>query len=383
MYDSRSEGFGRRPRPSFLNFFILALVVATIAFGISKLISSGSRDELRPVTPRGDLADWEKTTIQIFENAAPSVVGVTSNKLIRTRNLWVVSTEEVPQGAGTGIVWNDQGHIVTNHHVLAGGENFVVQFYGMREPVEAIVVGAAKQYDLAVLKVEVPAAKLRPIPVGKSENLKVGQAVLAIGSPFGLDHTLTTGVVSALGRNLRSGENGRVIENVIQTDAAINPGNSGGPLLDSAGRLIGVNSGIYSEVKQSAGIGFSIPIDTVNWVVAELIAEGRIVRPYLGIHGMSTTERRFQYLDLKKGILVTQTVAKGPAERAGIQGSAQRGHALAGDIIYAIGDQRIVTMGDLQAALEKYRNGDDVDVKYIRDGKSYLVKVRLQAARNP
>ncbi|MCB9833905.1 MAG: trypsin-like peptidase domain-containing protein [Planctomycetes bacterium] len=359
-----------------LGLFLLILALATGAWALVDHFRSNPKAELRPVTPRGELAGFEKATIAVFEQASPSTVGVTTSRLVSRRDLYRVYTQEIPQGSGTGIIWDEQGHIVTNYHVVEDGSAFMVQFAGREQPVEAVLVGGTPEYDLALLKVDLPASELAPIAVGSSNDLKVGQSVFAIGNPFGLDQTLTTGVVSALGRVLKA-SNGRVIEDCIQTDAAINPGNSGGPLLDSAGRLIGVNTAIYSEVKQSAGIGFAIPVDTVNWVIARLIANGRVTRPTLGIRGLATNHPRVRSFGLKEGILVYEALEGGPAAAAGIRGLVGGSSEFTGDIITHIDDRRITSMADLQAALERHDAGDRIEIGFLRDGKSYRTEVVL------
>ena len=233
----------------------------------------------RAVADRGPLAAGERQTIELFEASSPSVVYITTVRVGRdrfSRNLL-----EIPQGTGTGFVWDDRGHVVTNFHVLHGAQIARVTLDD-QTTWEAKLVGVSPDKDLAVLQIEAPTEALHAIPIGTSGDLKVGQKVLAIGNPFGLDHTLTTGVISGLGREIKSVA-GRPIQNVIQTDAAINPGNSGGPLLDSAGRLIGVNTMIYSPSGAYAGVGFAVPADTVNRIVPKLIVYGKIVRPGLGV----------------------------------------------------------------------------------------------------
>lgn len=357
-----------------LNIVLLLITMGLAGFIISERFWPGHDSNLRIITPRGDLAESEKTTIEIFRTAAPSVVGVTSSKLVRRRvDFMRTRVEKIPQGAGTGIVWNDDGMIVTNYHVLEGGASFVVSFRGMPEPMKATVIGLAPEYDLAVLQVDAPKEKLAPIPIGSSNDLQVGQSAMAIGFPFGLDHTLTTGVVSALGRRMGSPGN-RVIEDVIQIDAAINPGNSGGPLLDSAGRLIGVNTAIPSETKSNAGIGFAIPVDTVNWVVAALIQNGKITSPTMGIAALNTQDPRIGF-ELKPGILVIEAIADGPAAKAGIRDGGQKDYA--GDIITSVDGKRIQSITELRAVLEKKKAGQIVDVEFIRDGKAYVTQVTL------
>ncbi len=357
------------------NVILLLLVVGLAGFILSERIWPKKHLGLRPVTPRGELADWEKSTIQVFDHAAPSVVGVTTSRLVRRRiDFARTRVETIPQGAGTGFIWDDLGHVITNYHVVKGGQSFVVSFQGMPKPVPARIVGLAEEYDLAVLKVDVDTDELRPLPLGTSHDLRAGQAVLAIGSPFGLDHTLTTGVVSALGRQLQTtGE--RIIEDVIQTDAAINPGNSGGPLLDSAGRLIGVNTAIASETKSNAGVGFAIPVDTVNWVVASLIKQGKITRPTLGIKALGTRHQYISKFQLKPGILVLEAISGGPAAAAGLRGGGQ--NELAGDIITKVDGRRIRNIPDLRAVLETKTEGQQVEVEFIRDGRGAKTRVTL------
>ncbi|HEX2163771.1 MAG TPA: trypsin-like peptidase domain-containing protein, partial [Thermoanaerobaculia bacterium] len=264
------------------------------------------------VVARGDLAADERATIELFRNASPAVGNVTSVSVARDR--FSFNLLEIPRGTGTCFAWDDQGHVVTNYHVIQGASGARVTLADQSEW-EAELVGAAPEKDLAVLRIDAPAELLRPLPLGSSADLAVGQKVFAIGNPFGWDQTLTTGVISALGREIESLA-GLPIRDVVQTDAAINPGNSGGPLLDSAGRLIGVNTAIYSPSGAYAGIGFAIPVDTVAWVVPELIAEGRLVRPSLGVQLL--TDAQAAQLGIE-GALVIAVVPGSGAERAGLR----------------------------------------------------------------
>jgi S1-C subfamily serine protease len=266
----------------------------------------------RAVTPRGPLAADELAHVELFRKASPSVVHITS--LGVQRDLFSMNVQQVPRGTGTGFVWDGQGHIVTNFHVIQGANGARVTLAD-QSSFDAQLVGAFPDRDLAVLRIEAPREKLPPIVVGTSRDLLVGQRVYAIGNPFGLDQTLTTGIVSALNREIES-FNSRTIRGVIQTDAAINPGNSGGPLLDSAGRLIGVNTQIASPSGASAGIGFAIPVDEVNRIVPRLIKDGRFVRPALGVSAGSANLQRA--LGLPKGVVVVQVTPGGPAARAGV-----------------------------------------------------------------
>lgn len=320
-----------------------------------------TRGNIAPVT---QIFDTERATIDLFESSAPSVCFITT-KVLQT-NYWTRNVEEIPRGTGSGFIWDTKGHIVTNAHVIAqSNKAYVTLADGSNW--EAEIVGVEESKDLAVLKIDAPADKLRPIPVGTSADLKVGQFAMAIGNPFGLDQTLTTGVVSALGREIKS-LTGRPIRGVVQTDAAINPGNSGGPLLDSSGRLIGVNTQIYSPSGASAGIGFSIPVDEVNWVVPELIKYGRVKRPTLGVALVNDNELQRMGVQNLEGAMVAQVVENGPAEKAGIKGFTRSvsGNVALGDVIVGLGEEKIASFDDLVLALEKYRVGDKVRVSYLR-----------------
>jgi len=334
--------------------------------------ASGPAAEPRAVTPRGDLASDEKATIELFARCSPSVVYITT----LARRSFLFDVMEVPQGTGSGFVWDRDGHVVTNFHVLQGADSARVTLAD-QSTWKASLVGAAPDKDLAVLLIQAPKEKVPPILVGTSRDLQVGQKVFAIGNPFGLDQTLTTGVVSALGRTIQSVTN-RKIENVVQTDAAINPGNSGGPLLDSSGRLIGVNTQIASPSGASAGIGFAVPVDTVNQVVPELIQHGRIIRPQLGI--VPADDRVARQLGVA-GVLVVGIVPGSSAEQAGLQSTRRddEGDLVLGDVIQSIGDAKVATFDDLLSALERHKIGETVTVGYLRDGQKGRVEVKLQA----
>lgn len=318
----------------------------------------------------GTLTASESHTIRLFESAAPSVCYITTSQM--RRNYFNRNITEIPSGTGSGFVWDREGHIVTNFHVIQGSDRWQVTLAD-RTTWPATLVGYAAEKDLAILKIEAPREKLSPIQVGASETLRVGQAVYAIGNPFGLDQTLTTGVVSALGREIQSVA-GIPIRDVIQTDAAINPGNSGGPLLDSSGRLIGVNTAIYSPSGASAGIGFSIPADAVRWVVPELIKYGRIKRPSMGIEA-----RSFRNVE---GVVVYAVIEGSAAERAGIRPLYldRSGNVRLGDVITAINGQKIGSYNDLFLELEKYSPGERVSVSLRRDEREEEVAVTLDEA---
>ena len=326
------------------------------------------------VTPRGDLASSERSTIDLFESSSPSVVYITS--LADRRNLWTLDITRIESGTGSGLVWDQRGHIVTNWHVIRGAAAARVTLSDQSQW-DAQLVGYAEEKDLAVLHIDASAGQLQPITLGTSDDLLVGQSVYAIGNPFGLDSTLTTGVISALGREINSQVPGAEIRNVIQTDAAINPGNSGGPLLDSAGRLIGVNTSIVSPSGAYAGVGFAIPADTVRWVVADLIGFGQLQRPSLGIEPLAIDTRRRLGVD---GVVVRSIAEGGAADVAGLRGTsrARNGRIVLGDIITAIDDDQIFSWGDVLQALELRQAGEVVAVRFIRDGQLQETQARLQ-----
>jgi S1-C subfamily serine protease len=330
----------------------------------------------RPVTARGPLLPEEQRVISLFEQARASVVYITT--LVYKRDLFSFNVFEIPQGTGSGFIWDEAGDIVTNFHVIYEAQDVQVTLFD-GTAFKAEVVGGAADKDLAVLRIKAPAEKLRPILVGTSADLKVGQSVYAIGNPFGLDQTLTTGIISALGREIESLTR-RPIRDVIQTDAAINPGNSGGPLLDTAGRLIGVNTAIYSPSGAYAGVGFAVPIDTVSRIVPQLIAYGRVSQPGLGIQVVRDSVAR--QIGIKEGVLVLDVDSRGAAAGAGLMPTRHdsSGNIVLGDIIVAIQGQSIRTSDDLDNVLERFNVGDEVRVEIIRGGRRRTLSVRLQEA---
>jgi S1-C subfamily serine protease len=332
------------------------------------------RATARAVTPRGELFGGEKSTIALFRQASPAVVNITAIGV--QRDLFTLNLYQIPQGTGSGFVWDTRGNIITNFHVIQSADAAQVTLADQSNW-KARVVGVAPDKDLAVLRIDAPASRLQPIPIGTSKDLQVGQSVFAIGNPFGLDQTLTTGVISALNREIESVTR-RPIQGVIQSDAAINPGNSGGPLLDSAGRLIGVNTAIYSPSGASAGIGFAIPVDTVNRIVPELIRSGRVTRPGLGVQ--IADEQIAQRLGVT-GVLVIDVARGSPAAKAGIQPTRRdaEGRLRLGDIIVAIDGKKVTAPNDLFLLLENYKVGDAVTVSLQRDGKPVQAKVMLEA----
>lgn len=328
--------------------------------------------EPRPVTARGDLAADEKNNIELFEEISPSVVYITSIEL--RRSLFSLNVYEIPQGTGSGFVWDSTGRIVTNYHVIEDASRVEVTLAD-HSPWKGTVVGVAPDKDIAVLQISAPNEKLRPIPLGQSDNLRVGQKVYAIGNPFGFDQTMTTGIVSALNREIKSAT-GRTIEGVIQTDAAINPGNSGGPLLDSAGRLIGMNTAIYSPTGASAGIGFAVPVDIVNRVVPEIVRHGKVIRPGIGISVANESIARRLGI---KGVLIIRVQSDSSAEAAGLRGTSTVGdEIILGDIIESVNDRKVISFDDLRNELDRYHVGDEVTLGILREKRKVFIKIKLE-----
>lgn len=320
------------------------------------------------------LTEDERNNIEVFEAASDSVVFVTNTRY--RRDFFSFNVYETPQGSGSGFVWDRQGTIVTNYHVIQQADRITITLSD-NSTWQAKVVGRAPEKDLAVLKIEAPTDKLKPLRRGNSTDLQVGRKVLAIGNPFGLDTTLTVGVVSALGREIKS-VSGRRIRDVIQTDAAINPGNSGGPLLNSAGELIGVNTAIFSPSGASAGVGFAIPVNTVTKTVTQLIEYGRIVRPIIGIEpAPDSWARRYGI----KGVVVVAVTSGLPASQAGLEGMrrTRSGDLLLGDVIIGIDGEAVTSNDDLMEVLERHKPGDQVSVTTQRGEEVLQFKVRLAA----
>lgn len=387
-----SDVFGGEPssvpkhEPPTVNVWLVAALLTVVAVlmlrnaGIFPTALHNPLADSRPVTARGDLAEDEKSTIEIFQSASPSVVHITTTSQKIVRQGVRLRPMEIPEGTGTGFVWDDKGHIVTNYHVIRNAHAARVALAD-KTSWQARLVGYEPDKDLAVLKIEAPPGHLRPLPIGTSDDLQVGQKVFAIGNPFGLDRTLTTGVISGLGREIESAS-GRPIEGVIQTDAAINPGNSGGPLLDSAGRLIGVNTAIVSPSGTSAGIGFAVPVDVVNQYVPELIRSGRIERAGLGISlAPDVLTREF---GIEQGVLVKDVVEGGAADSAGIVGTYQAPDRLVlGDVITAIDGRPIARTSDLMKVLDGRRVGENVEITLQRQGKTVRLQAKLQSLQRP
>ncbi len=333
----------------------------------------------RAITPRGELNADEKATIGLFERARDSVVYITTRGQVR--DLWSRNVFSVPRGSGSGFIWDDAGIVVTNYHVIEGASDATVKLANGSD-YKASLVGASPAHDIAVLRIGTGQKHATPVPLGSSHDLKVGQRVYAIGNPFGLDWTLTSGIISALNRSLPR-DNGSVVDHLIQTDAAINPGNSGGPLLDSAGRLIGINTAIYSPSGANAGIGFAVPADTVNRVVPQIIRHGKYVRPGLGIELDEDLNRRFTAQLKTPGVVVLGVPQGSSAAAAGLKGvtMARNGDITAGDIILAVEGKPVSSVGTLLAALDDFKVGETVKLSVQREGKVRQVAMQLLASR--
>ncbi len=325
-----------------------------------------------PVIPRGDLSEFEKSTIELFSARSANVVHITTVQM-RT-DPFRRNALEVPRGTGSGFIWDAAGHVVTNFHVIQGADGARVTLHD-RSVFNAKLVGVSPRNDIAVLRIETQGATLTPVSLGSSHDLSVGQQVFAIGSPFGLDYTLCTGIISGLGREIE-GVTGIPITGAIQTDAAINPGNSGGPLLDSSGRLIGMNTSILSPSGASAGIGFAVPADTIGRVVPQLIEYGREIRPSIGVElAEDAITRRFGL----QGALVLNVVPGSPAAKAGLRPTVQdaAGRIGLGDVIVAVDGTPVRKNADLFLALEKHREGERAKLSLQRGNARVEVEVQL------
>ena len=361
-------------RRVLLVLLAMAAGAALWRFPLSSEVSGAQAGGPRAVTPRGGLTVEETVNIGLFERASPSVAYITT--VAMRRDLFSLNVHEIPAGAGSGFVWDADGHVVTNFHVIQKAQRARVTLAD-QSTWDATLVGVAPDKDLAVLKIEAPKDRIHPLPIGRSNDLKVGQSVYAIGNPFGLDQTLTVGVISGLGREIKS-VTGRRIPGVVQTDAAINPGNSGGPLLDSAGRLIGVNTMILSPSGVYAGVGFAVPVDTVNRVVPQLIRYGGIRRPTLGVRiAPDHVAPQLGY----EGVLIDDVVRGTGAARAGLRPTrVTRGREVQlGDIIVGMDGKPVKDSNDLFEALERSEIGDTVKVTVRRGRKTETVPVKLGA----
>jgi len=370
------HGAGRAPVQTWLTLLLLVLVgllfFREARFWFGDVHRQGAKP--RPVMARGDLAADEKTTIDLFKAVSPSVVFITT--LAVQQDLFRFRALEVPQGAGSGFIWDENGYVVTNYHVIAEAQGAQVTLAD-QSAWPAKLVGAEPDKDIAVLKIDAPARLLPPIAIGASADLQVGQKVFAIGNPFGFDQTLTTGVISGLDREIVSATR-RPIQGVIQTDAAINPGNSGGPLLDSAGRVIGINTAIVSPSGAYAGIGFAVPVDVVNRIVPQIIRGEPIAKPGLGI--TLVPDNIVRRLGLE-GVLFYQVRQGSAAEKAGLRPTVEglnAGIAL-GDLIVGAGGKTVQHSNDLLKILDNHDVGDVLTLTVIRDDRKLQLDVTLQA----
>lgn len=383
----RSNSGSSAPTPSVPAWLVSVLLLGVAGIMLQNagyLPGFGGRaaKEARPVTPRGDLSEDEKSTIELFREASPSVVHITT--LAQRQDPLSFKALDMPEGTGTGFIYDDAGHIVTNFHVIRTARAARIMLSD-NSPWEADLVGYLADKDIAVLKINAPPGRLKKVAIGTSSDLQVGQKVFAIGSPFGLDQTLTTGVISGLGREIES-IGGKMMDGIIQTDAAINPGNSGGPLLDSAGRLIGVNTMIVSHSGNFSGIGFAVPVDVVNQVVPEIIRAGRVQsspgeKPVLGVNLVEDMMAR--RLGVQRGALVNRVYENSAAEAAGIRPTYQdqNGYIHLGDVLIEIAGRPIYKAADVSKVLQGRTPGDEIEVVVARQNQPVKLKVRLQANR--
>lgn len=385
-YEQHPSHQSQRPQPSvlmqllpFLVLLLAVLLVVQMWTGRSRGPMLDPQAQPRPITPAGDLAEDEKATISLFRQSSKSVVYITTSEVGRNFNFDVL---EIPKGTGSGFIWDDKGHIVTNFHVVENANRWRVTLAD-QSTWTATPVGVAPDKDLAVLHIDAPLSRLTPIVVGASADLEVGQKVFAIGNPFGLDQTLTTGIISGLGRQIKA-RTGRTIEGVVQTDAAINPGNSGGPLLDSSGRLVGVNTAIFSPSGASAGIGFAIPVDTVQRIVPQLLKHGQVVRP--GIGATYIPDPIVQRLGLK-GVLIGSIAPDSTGDKAGLLPTRRNssGDIFLGDVIVAVDGKPVAAVEELLTIFESREVGDQLKLtvlRYPRTEKEQTteVMVALQAS---
>jgi S1-C subfamily serine protease len=331
------------------------------------------------------LDEEEKNNIRIYETLGPGVVNITS--ITVDYNFWL---QPIPrEGVGSGFFIDADGRIATNYHVIQDAEKLEVTLYGKTESYKASVVGADPMNDIAVLKIDCPKGECHPLKLGRSDDLRVGQKVLAIGNPFGLERTLTTGIISSVGRTIES--RGGVIDEVIQTDAAINPGNSGGPLLNTRGEVIGVNTAILSRTGESAGIGFAVPVNTLARIIPDLLEHGKVLRPWFGVQGRPLTEqlakalRRYGLQVPDRGFLVEVVGSGGTAARAGIEGGSERvffGNRpliVGGDVLVEIGGRTIQSASDIDRVLENKRPGEQIQLTYSRNGREITRQIELVA----
>lgn len=374
------------------DFWKIVLVSSLISTGLTVFLlrwpsTPTSRAEFKPPAPSGprvSLTEDERINIDVYERLSQGVVNVTSTTL--ELNFWF---NVIPQqGVGSGVVIDREGRIVTNFHVIENANRLQVTLFD-KSTYEARILGRDPINDLAVLQIDSPVEKLHPIQLGSSQDLKVGQKVLAIGNPFGLERTLTTGIISSLARSLKTDYG--VVENVIQSDAAINPGNSGGPLLNTSGELIGINTAIYSRTGESAGIGFAVPVSILHRIVPDLVEHGQVLRPWFGVHGRRLTPRLAQLLQLpvERGFLVEQVERGSTAALTGIQGGNRRvllrnfSLIVGGDVLVALDGEAVESKEDIVRILESKRPGDTVPATWYRGSDKIEKKIELIGHKPP
>ncbi len=375
-YESPTSGDPHLMARSVVVLFLVGAVAAGFLWWWNSSVAVSGIDptaESRTPAPAVALNSQERANIAIYERVSPCVVQVTN--LGEQTDGINLDVQQVPQGVGSGFVWDQDGHIVTNYHVVEGASGARVTLSD-HATYEARNIWADPDHDVAVLWIKAPKDRLHPIVVGSSHDLKVGQIAYALGDPFGLDETMTAGIVSALGRQIET-SNGRQIQGVIQTSAPLNPGNSGGPLLDSGGRLIGMNTAILSPSGAFAGIGFAIPIDEVNHVVPQLIQHGKIVRPRLGVQ--VAADETAQRLGVEQGVLIVKVMPNSAAAQAGLQGTRRgpSGDIEIGDVVVAVDGKPVANSRDLNEALAQHKVGDSVTLTIVREGKRQDLRVTL------
>jgi len=367
----------RRIRAHPLVAWAYAIWLGGVACGLGPVNAPAAEG---PGKAAGGLTQEEETVIGVYRLASPGVVHITSTVLSQDFFFRVIPE----RGTGSGLVIDERGLILTNNHVVENAESLEVTLADMIK-LPAKLVGRDPNNDLAVIRINAGKERLAPLRLGDSSLLQVGQTAIAIGNPFGLERTVTRGVISAIGRTLKS-DTGRQIRNVIQTDAAINPGNSGGPLLNSRGEVIGINTAIFTPSGGSVGIGFAVPVNTAKMLLPQLIAKGRASHPWMGISGLdiNPTVAKALSLPVNEGVMISQVAPNGPAARAGLRGSQRRVRVgnymvnVGGDIIQSLDSQKIKSVDDLTAYLdERKKAGDEVRVDVLRDGKPLSVAVRL------
>ncbi len=357
------------------NYKTIFLIIVSSLFLIYSYSTTSQENNVLS-TQNGTLTEEEKQNISIFDDVKDSVVFITIHQQVV--DYWRMSTFDVPKGAGSGFVWNKDGYIVTNYHVIMNANKAVVTLKDGHS-YKATLVGTAPGYDIAVLKIQSVKNLLKPVDLGTSKNLKVGQTVYALGNPFGLDWTMTKGIISALDRSMYT-TNGEAIRHMIQTDASINPGNSGGPLLDSKGKVIGVNNIILSPSGANAGIGFSIPIDTVKRVVNSIIKKGSYTRPIIGISVDNRINELYKKYSGKNGVVVVDVLPNTSAAKNKLNStfSDNEGLITFGDVIISLNTNKVETIEDLFGLLDEYKSGDTVTIEILREKKIEKIDIKLQ-----